>query len=1163
MNRIHRQKTYGARVCDPQQRGRSGGLRATIYPLSFFSLLFFLFTTSLSHAKDDLVWGISAINLRSPLSAPPSLGDLTRDNSHTVSLNRFHLVGGEDRPATPTECRIAYTKDDLVILFRCTEDNLSFPTISHNDDWYSDLRAPSDQDSEFPDKVDLYVQPDMRSHTFYQFAATLDGLNFGCRHSPRSKSEDLAGTDEDAKTLVSPNITKVADFTATITKRTNEWLVLFTVPWRTIGGKPTNCFGLLPFRTRWRDGELSSPVAMDFNERPPLDLFIETHFSEASPAPGFSGSLIQLPSGIFRWQKPARLTYPDSKTINQIWTFQQSLSESTDTNNLARRLHLTQRWIDLLTVEGFSFHASGGGAVPVEMAPYILRRNVNIALRGTNTVHACQLLDNYLEKLDQASRNWFADGSLADILDDEWKSVSKVESLTTSNNVLLMRCGAGNHTVNLHLSLPQSGGIRIYGDDEGHFKPASVLPLKATQSGDRYTIQTTSSLTVSIEQSPFAINIYDGLRTTTVSPGFAFRFNQQGEVIAADFKTRLAPHESIFGFGERYDHFSQTGHILTLWGTDDWVGNTIGLLNQTYKPIPIYHSSRQYMVFDNSSYRLRADLGKTHPEQLRLTQQGPVFDYYFWIGSPSDSLESYTELTGKPVLPPKWAFEPWMGRTGRGWNKPSSNMVAEEEKVTEQFEKLDIPHSAIYAEGGGNPESPELNAFMAARGIKVLSWFYPIISSATQAKLMPELKPAELPVLHTTDPWDHVDFSNPNAPELMRRVWNQRLTAGVAGSMIDFGDRVTGDAVFFNGKRGDEMHNFYSYDYHRTCAEIFREKRGDDFILFGRAAAPGTQKWVAQFGGDHPSNFKGLQCVLTGALNLTSCGFSTWGSDLGGFLGWPEPAVYLRWTEFGCFSPLMRCHGRTPREPWNYGDAAVANYKYYTWVRENLLNYIYNAAVESHVTGLPMMRSMAVAFPGESGLPTVNDEYMFGDDLLVAPITCENNSRIIRFPTGHWTSLWTGKPVSGPANLVMDAPLNTIPVYLKSGALIPVQLNPSLQFGESMSRSRINALILTPPESHEVVSLPDKQGPDIRATFQSKTSGFELTIENLSTLDYLLVYGMMPSQLAMDGQPLPKVGAVPTTSSSAGWYFDAKLNRTVIHLPTGDVNAKHTFNFVP
>jgi alpha-glucosidase (family GH31 glycosyl hydrolase) len=713
----------------------------------------------------------------------------------------------------------------------------------------------------------------------------------------------------------------------------------------------------------------------------------------------------------------------------------------------------------------------------------------------------------------------------------------------------------------LHLSLPQSGGVRIHADDEGFFKPADLLPLSATPSNHSYLIETTNGKVV-VDESPFAISFYDTAGNQVLHIGthdLAFRFNQQNKITAVDFKTQLAPDESIFGFGERYDHFNQNGRILTLWGTDDWIGNTIGLRNQTYKPIPIYHSSRQYMVFDNSSYRLRADIGKTRPDELRLTQQGPVFDYYFWISPPEKALESYTALTGKPVLPPKWAFEPWMGRTGRGWNKPSNNMVAEEDGVTKQFEKLDIPHSAIYAEGGGNAESPELNRFMAARGIKVLSWFYPVISQATQAKLMPEIISVDLPVLHTWDPWDHVDFTNPNALELMRRVWNQRLSVGVAGSMIDFGDRVTEDAVFHNGKHGDEMHNFYSYDYHRTCAEVFREKRGDDFILFGRAAAPGTQKWVAQFAGDHPSNFKGLQSVLTGALNLCGCGFSTWGSDLGGFLGWPEPAVYMRWTQFACFSPLMRSHGRTPREPGNYGDDAIANYKCYAWIRENLLNYIYDSAIDAHTTGIPMIRSMAVAFPDDVSLATVSDQYMFGPHLLVAPVVDENNSRVIHFPSGQWTSLWNGKTISGPANLRINVPLDTIPVFLKSGAIIPVQLDPLLQFGASMSRGRVNALLLTPPIGNIPVSSHNEQVPNSSAALRQLSDGLEIYLKNDPVTDFLLIFNTNADTVKMDGQMLPKSIDLTLGPTPSSWYSDTTHNRLVIRLPSGQPPQNHVF----
>jgi len=1208
--------------------GNSGfGFRA------FLAVLLLMLTALSAPAADgELAWGATAITLPAPLLAPPALNDLLADDAKAISLKPFYLAGGEPRPATPTECHVAYSEANLWVLFRCGENDPSFPAKSQSADWYALLRSPSEQDSGFPDKVDLFIQPDPQNRSFYQFAATLDGLRFGCRHGLRTTNEP-AQTDEDATAQISPHSTKVTAFTATVARRQSEWIVLFSIPWKTVGGKPKDYFGLLPMRTRWRSGEVSSPVAMDFNERPPVDLFIETSFADANSLPANPASLsmaargqgvrtpsspqttlsslIKLPSGTLRWQRPAVLSYPGLEIIRQIWHMQQTLNEPVDPGNLGQRLYLTQRWIDLLTLEGFNFHPGGGGIVPHEMAPNNLRRNLNAALRSEGVLAGSQLLEAYLKKLDHVSKQWFADGSPGDILQAEWKMISSLESAQMDGDVLRLHCLADKQQVDMQLSLPQSGGVRIHGQDEGYFKPAGLLPLKMISSKDsrlddgalprrRYagvplvmntaaacTIETADGRVV-IGRRPFAISFHDtnGNPALRLGPGgLGFRFSLEGKVIAVDCRMQLDTNETIFGFGERYDRFNENGRVLTLWGMDDWVGNTVGLLNQTYKPIPIFHSSKNKMVFDNSSYRLRADIGKTRPEELRLTQQGPVFDYYFWMMPPEQALQSYTELTGKPVLPPKWAFEPWMGRTGRGWNQPSQNMVAEEESVERRFEKLDIPHSAIYAEGGGNAESPELNAFMAARGIKVLSWFFPVIPLTNQMKLMPEFKPEDLPVLRTEDLWDHVDFTNPNALELMRRVWRQRLSAGVAGSMVDFGDRVKEDAVAYDGQSGAELHNFYAYDYHRTCSEVFRERRGDDFILFGRAAAPGTQKWVGQFAGDHPSNFKGLQSVLTGALNLCSCGFSTWGSDLGGFLGWPEPAVYIRWTQFGCFSPLMRCHGRTPREPWNYGDAALANYKFHAWVRENLLDYIYSAAMEAHETGVPMMRSLAVTYPQELPLAAIHDEYMFGGDLLVAPVLDENNFRTVYFPAGRWTSLWDGKTVPGPAKITLYVPLNLIPVYLKAGTMLPVRLSPTLMFGESMSHGRVNALAMTPPSEKQTRSwfiakaegrqAERKNPPEEKQTRSSLTGqvgeaeavlrptpdGFDLTLRDHPEIDYLVIYDLHAGAVSADGHVLRQLQNAPYASMPPGWCADSSLNRMVIRLPAGQATREVKLKF--
>jgi alpha-glucosidase (family GH31 glycosyl hydrolase) len=1121
--------------------------------LLFLSLGFFSLTApAFADDETNLVWGVNALTLPPPCPPAPSLTDLLTNQASTISLSHFYRAGGANVAATPTECRLAWNSNELMVVYRCQEKNPAWPVAHHPADWYALLSSPSDQDSAFPDKVDCFLQPDPRADVYYEFSATLDGLKFGVKCQPRPLRKAAAEDAEDD--AVSP-AGKISDFQATVVTNAGEWIVFLQIPWRTVGGRPRHGFGFIPIRSRWRDGEVSSPVAMGFNDRPPPDLFIETQFPGGPPVNVAPASLCQLPSDTLRWQRPAWLSYPSPATLRDIWGLQQSLNEPTGTNNLARRLYLLQRWMDLLTLEGFNFSPGSGSIVKQSMKPVAIRHRINTDLQKGHILQACLTLDDWLHRLDSVSRQWFADGTPGDISDDAWTPVSELKSAEVKSRVLLLHCAGAGQLATLELSLPQTGGLRIHGPAEGYFKPDELLPLKLTQFADAYSVRTPEGR-VMITRAPFAISFYDlsGKMVTQIGPGdLAFRFGAGGRILAVDFKNHLDPDEVIYGFGEKYDHFNEHGNVLTLWGMDDWEGNTVGLMNQSYKPIPLLHSSRGYTLFDNSSYRLRADIGKTDPNQYRLTQAGPVFDYYIWLDNPENALQSYTSLTGKPILPPRWAFEPWMGRTGRGWNAgPLHNQVAEEERVVQRFAELDIPHSAIYSEGKG-ADSAALNHFMAARGIKVLSWYFPSIDRPTQAKLMPELTASELPVLKVGDQLpandpDYVDFSNPQALELSRRWWKHRLDVGVAGSMIDFGDRVPESAVFYDGRRGDEMHNAYSYDYHRTYSEVFREKRGDDFIVFGRAAAPGTQKWAAQFGGDHAANFTGLRGVLTGALNLSACGFSTWGSDLGGFLGWPEPLVYIRWTQFACFSPLMRCHGRTPREPWNFGTAAVANYKFYTWLREDLLDYVYDNAIVAHETGRPMMRSLAVAFPDEPALSAVGDEYMFGSDLLVAPVTSDDNTRTIQFPGGNWTSLWNGTTIQGPAAQQIVVPWDRIPVYLKPGAVMRVRLDPAWQLGQSLTKGFINAFLVTPPAGDEDITLPSGDG-EVTGRLHPVSGGFLLILKNGAPDTGVVVYGMRATTVKVNGAPLPELAGGGQDSLASGWWNDPAIRRVVIHPP--------------
>lgn len=986
-------------------------------------------------------YGVSAMTLGAALTNAPTLDTPVSQWTTSPALDQFYRVGGEDGPLQPTQTRMAYDVQHLYVLFVCTEPNLKHPGHHRVMKLADHLENAHLLDTYFPDRVDLFVKPNLAQPDFMHFSATLSGDHAALvRGSALVKvlNPEGGGTAEKDKT-----VRPVTAYSVRVNQERSAWRVLFRVPWATLGlSAPPTTVGLLPTRTRWRTSERSSPVALDFDDKPAPDLCIETTLAGVPGIFVGTETLTRLPAGPLRWQRPVRLSYPSLTEKKAIWAMQQGLSEHTTLSTLTNRVHLTQRWLDLLLLEGFNVRKETGSPIEQTMHPYLTRRAVNQALRAGRIEAACDSLDAYLSRLNKASRNWFADGSPGNIRADGWQPFM-LQSVRSQQQDVLLSGTVGGRPYQLTMQFPEGGGVRLVGEKPGFFTPQTTVPFQLTGSGDKQRVKA-NGWTVSLKPGPnWHLVLQKGDQQVLIDKD-ALRFlpRADGTIGAVQWTNALDPKTVVQGFGERYDAANLNGRTLTLWGMDDYFGLTVGLRNQTYKPVPFFQT-RGYSLFFNSSYRLRADMGQTKPGRYSLTLHGPVLDLYLWAEPPALALQHYTDLTGKPIVPPRWAFEPWMGRTARNWDqinraKPAEAILT----VVRQMIALNIPHSAIYAEGRA-ADDPFLFEGLKGTGIRPLSWAN---SSAgmglkQQRTMFPGQPDSLLPLLRHADGRlfkskhvEYVDFTHPQALAVSRAFWKRRLDLGIAGSMVDFGDEVPEDALFADGRRGDELHNFYAYDYHRIFAQTFAERRGDDYILFARAGSAGSQRWMAQFAGDHRTNFTGLRAALTGALNLGVCGFSIWSSETGGFFGLPDPKVYVRWMEFSTFSPLMRMHGTEPREPWEYGDEALKLYRQYVGVREQLLDYLQRQAGESHRTGLPMIRSMLLSFPDQPALATIDDQYMFGTDLLVAPVMDEGDSRRVTFPAGTWTNLWTRKRVKGGQTLLVDAPPGQIPVYVRQGA---------------------------------------------------------------------------------------------------------------------------------
>ena len=1096
-------------------------------------------------------WGVSAVTLGKP-QTDITIQHLLESEIDILLFNDFYAIGGSNDSPSQTKSKIAYTNDTLYVLFQCFESEMDFslPEKDNSIQWYNLLNTPVEQDAYYPDKIDFFIQPSVSRNSYYQFCATIDGQQFGAMCDYQLSTN-----------RVTKKFNNIIDFRSSVIKNQNEWIVFLRIPWKTLGGKPTGYFGINPVRTKWRNSFVSSPVAMDFTDRPATDLFIEADFGNTPKTHITSGALCVLPSGKYRWQRFLYKNYPNRKIKEEIWELQQSLHVPTTLNNLGHRLLLLNYWIDLMEIEGFNFGSTRGSLPEIDMYPSDLRLRINNKLQSDNFTEACEELDNYLKEFDKISRKWYADNSPGNISSEKWSNIQNLLHIKENDTILTLTCKTAKKNIDIHLSFPSIGGIRLNASDKGFFNTDSSYPANHSNNKNRYIYENKNNR-ITITKDPFEIVLEDLNNESTIhiqGKDIAFLFDGHGQIKASDFKINVDESEILYGFGEKFDRFNQNNNVLTIWGVDDWNGLTVGLQNQSYKAIPLFHSSHNYMIFVNSSYRLRVDTGKSKENELRLSLHGNIFDYYFWLSTPKYALKSYARLTGKPILPPKWAFEPWMGRKGTAWNAPFNDPVREQKRVITEFQKLQIPHSAIYAEGSG-ADSPALYTFTNPRKLKVLSWSYPEIKKETQQKLLSTIHNDSLPLLKIENPKNlasrnisYVDFTHPNARELLRRWWKTRLDLGLAGSMVDFGDRVPEDVIFYDGRTGAQMHNFYAYDYHRTYYEVFKERRGDDFILFGRSAAPGTQKWVAQFAGDLRSNYKGLQGALNGMLNLSASGFSTMGSDLGGFRGISEPNVYIRWTQLSAFSPIMRAHGRTPREPWVYGENATKNYKFYAWVRLNLLDYIHNSAIEANTTGLPIIKSMPIVYPEEYKINnSTYDQYMFGENIMVCPVVTDNSQKTIFFPRGSWINLWNGELVFGPQTITRKVPLLEIPVYLKEDAIIPVKLNEDLQLGKELINNEVNALIITSNQNNKNLSfILNSNVVEIRVLVNNVNNWIDITVNNYPDLLYLLFYQDVIKSIEVNGVEIPEmeINNKEYIPVGVGWVQDSSSNRTNIRLP--------------
>ena len=743
----------------------------------------------------------------------------------------------------------------------------------------------------------------------------------------------------------------------------------------------------------------------------------------------------------------------------------------------------------------------------------------------------------------------------------EWEKNTTLTSIQKGADAFTFRTKAGGKAFSFVVTFPKVGGVRIT-ENKGFFDCTDTYPV--SYSGKKVLKISGGEQSVLFrkdDEKAFVLDVLnaDGKVVMTLdgtSLEFGFAGNKIKRVKKFKLNVGFAKDEMLYGLGERTNTLDQAGHDVMTWNVDTAIHNPGGDNgkdhNEAYKNVPVLHSTAGYFLFVNSMYAGWYDFGKKTPYVYELEFNGPTTDFYVFTGTPKENLKSYTDLTGHTIIPPKWTLQYWMGGGAPQWKNPDDPDDKEYYKecfrrYIQGYADLGIHHiAACYGEG-----QPSLNKagyeIAAEHGIRMLIWNHPSLNmdfcrevlGTDDWKLLPRItdkydKPAKV---ETGGPW--IDFTNPNTIIALRAHYKKYFEWGLKGAMIDFGEFVPGDALMWNGKDGNEMHNEHSYWYAKVMKQLFDENCGDDYILFQRSACAGSQGFVANFGGDQAARFYGLQQAYHAGVTIGASGFNVWGSDIGGYHGTPTPELFMRWMAYGAFSPIMRSHGiGMERNPWAYGEQATEFFKKLYWWRENMLNYMYSNVINSHYTAEPMMRAMAIEFPG-SDVEKEAFQYMFGSELLVAPVIDEGRRcKMVAFPEGNWVNLWTRENYAGGRKMMVTADYDEIPVYLRAGAAMVLTLPESLEICENMEdKALVSALLTTAADGkREVKHYADE---NTAYTFVTDKVGDEaVTVVNQDgmKLDAVLVYGVEATKVLVDGKEVA---------------FTAENNKTTVKTPAG------------
>jgi len=579
----------------------------------------------------------------------------------------------------------------------------------------------------------------------------------------------------------------------------------------------------------------------------------------------------------------------------------------------------------------------------------------------------------------------------------------------------------------------------------------------------------TSDLRLEVETSPLRLTFADAagawLLREAADAGMVLEAGAPG---AGRVRARFtfSGEQHFYGLGQGGGRLDRLGQGRQLWNSH--LGHGPG----SDIAIPLLISNRGYaLFFDNPSDAVLAVGRSDNGVRIDYTAETSALTWYFLNGPDLRGLmREVAELLGRAPLPPRWAL---------GFLQSTRHFddTAELQRLPRTIREKRIPCDALiylstYGEAKGWnrgvghlefqptlwPKPAELLDDVRKQHFEFITHEYPVLHEQSPLFAEAEARGYLLAtgyergaggVANYREGQRHLDFSNPAARAWWWAAHRELVRLGVGGWWLDGGEGPPADAKLAAGD-GTLLHNIYDRFRHQGFAEGEAAARPDQRVfLLCRSGAAGMQRFGAStWSGDINNDFPTLEAQIPLGLNTGLSGVPYWGTDVGGFFH-PVPEtgeLYARWFQFGAFSPIFRSHGWVWREhtPWAHGPEVEAICRLYAELRYRLLPYTYTLAWQAHALGLPLMRPLVLNYPDDPKTWTLDHQYLWGDDLLVAPVTREGATAWpVYLPDGEWFDFWTGERYVGPGGVTLAAPLERMPLLVRAGAILP--LGPIVQ----------------------------------------------------------------------------------------------------------------------